>query len=76
MPPEESRYVGDWVQIARKDLDRAKRMLEDADSEASGFFLQQAMEKYLKGFLLSEGWTLKRIHDLEILLNEAIKHDP
>ena len=39
------------------------------------FHLQQAMEKYLKGFLLSTGWTLQRIHDLEPLVYEAIARD-
>ena len=34
------------------------------------------MEKHLKGFLLSKGWQLRRIHDLEALLNHAIGYDP
>jgi len=34
------------------------------------------VEKFLKAFLLSKGWTLQRIHDLEVLLNEALAHDP
>jgi len=38
-------------------------------------YLQQAAEKYLKGYLLSRGWSLKRTHDLEVLLNEAMNHD-
>jgi HEPN domain-containing protein len=44
--------------------------------DGAGFNIQQAVEKYLKGFLLSKGWELKRIHDLEGLLNEAIARDP
>ncbi len=39
------------------------------------FHLQQAIEKYLKGFLLSTGWSLRRIHDLEVLIQEAIERD-
>ncbi len=31
--------------------------------------------KYLKGFLLASGWNLRRIHDLEILLQEVIARD-
>ena len=34
------------------------------------------MEKYLKAFLLSKGWTLRKVHDLEVLLNEAGSHMP
>ena len=43
------------------------------DPDAAGFYLQQAMEKYLKAFLLSKKWKLKRTHDLEVLLNEAVQ---
>jgi HEPN domain-containing protein len=42
----------------------------------AGFHLQQAAEKYLKGYLLYQRWKLERIHNLEALLNEAIQFDP
>ena len=42
----------------------------------AAFCLQQAVEKFLKAFLLSKGWKLRRIHDLEALLDDAIGHDP
>lgn len=75
MPPEESLYPRDWLRIADKDWRRAERALEDADAEEAGFWLQQAVEKYLKAYLLWKGWELKRIHDLEILVNEATRLD-
>ena len=53
-----------------------ERLLEIQDPELAGFSLQQAVEKFLKAFLLSRGWRLRRIHDLEALLNEALVHDP
>ena len=34
------------------------------------------MEKFLKAFLLSKGWRLERIHDLEALLNRALHYEP
>ena len=37
--------------------------------------IQQAIEKYLKGYLLSQSWPLRRIHDLEVLIQEAITRD-
>lgn len=52
-----------------------EHLLTAHDPEAAGFYLQQAIEKFLKAFLLSKGWQLRRIHDLEPLLNEALKHD-
>lgn len=75
MPREESTYPMDWLRIAEKDLRRAQHLLEIEDAEAAGFFLQQALEKYLKAFLLGKGWELKRIHDLEALLNAALEYD-
>ena len=54
---------------------RAEVLLADNDIDGAGFHLQQAAEKYLKGYLLGKGWPLKRIHDLEILLNEAMTYD-
>lgn len=72
---KESRLPDDWFEKARKDLRRVEVLLADDDVEGAGFHLQQAAEKYLKGYLLGKGWPFKRIHDLEVLLNEAITHD-
>jgi HEPN domain-containing protein len=76
MPPEESHYAGDWLRIAERDLQRVELLLNAKDPEAAGFFLQQAVEKSLKAFLLSRGWQLQRIHDLEALLNQALMYLP
>ena len=62
MPREESLYSADWLRIAEKDLGRVEHLLDVHDPEAAGFFLQQAVEKFLKAFLLSKGWELERIH--------------
>lgn len=72
MQPNESLYPNDWLRIAEKDLIRAQHLLSIRDPEASGFYLQQSVEKFLKAFLLRSGWKLQRIHDLEALLNEAL----
>jgi len=76
MPRKESLYPRDWLRIAEKDLGRAQHLLDFGDPEAAGFYLQQAVEKLLKAFLLFKGWSLKRIHDLEVLLNDALTYDP
>ncbi len=76
MPRKESQYPVDWLRIAEKDLLRVHRLLDLQDPEAAGFYLQQATEKFLKAFLLSKGWPLQRIHDLEPLLNAALSYDP
>lgn len=59
-----------------RDLGRVDHLLNVQDPEAAGFFLQQAVEKFLKAFLLSRGWELQRIHDLETLLNVVLAYDP
>lgn len=76
MPHEDSLYPADWLRVAEKDLNRAEHLLSVHDAEAGGFYLQQAVEKFLKAFLLAKGWKLERIHDLEALLNRALRYEP
>jgi HEPN domain-containing protein len=76
MLPEESLYPADWLRIAEKDLLRVEMLLNAQDSAMAGFCLQQAVEKFLKAFLLSKGWELRRIHNLDALLDAAIAYDP
>jgi len=76
MPPDESSYPTDWLRIAEKDHARVRKLLDIDDPEAAAFYLQQTVEKFLKAFLLSRGWRLQKIHDLEALLNEALKFEP
>jgi HEPN domain-containing protein len=61
--------------VGDKELNRARNLLNLGDLEGAGFNIQQAIEKYLEGYLLSRGWELRRIHNLETLLNEAIEYD-
>ncbi len=74
--PNNSLYPPDWFKIAKKDWQRIKIMLKEEDAEAAGYFLQQSLEKYLKAFLLEQGWKLKKIHELDALLDEAVKYNP
>jgi len=41
------------------------------DPSAAGFFLQQRVEKFLKGWLVSRGWALRKTHELDRLLDAA-----
>ena len=70
----DASVADEWILIARKDWRRAERNLKDQDSEAAGFFLQQSLEKYLKAFLLKHDWKLRKIHELDALLDEPSKH--
>lgn len=75
MEREESQYPKDWFRIGDKEIERARNLLKLGDLEGAGFNIQQAVEKYLKGYLLSQGWALKRIHNLETLINETIRYE-
>ena len=69
--------------LAKEWLDRGKQDLEVAQILFSKknyfgvvlFHIHQAVEKYLKGFLIYHGWKLKKIHDIELLLTEAVNYD-
>jgi HEPN domain-containing protein len=66
----------EWLSIARKDWTRIHLMLENDDAEAAALFLQQSVEKFLKAFLLEHGWKLRKIHELDALLDDAAKYKP
>lgn len=72
---KESLYHKDWYEKARQDLEAAKILLSSGKLETGSFHIQQALEKFIKGFLLSKGWKLRRVHDLEDLLDEAVKYN-
>ncbi|PTL36373.1 hypothetical protein CLG94_04895 [Candidatus Methylomirabilis limnetica] len=76
MPREESPYAVDWLRIAEKDLGRVERMLKTTIPRWRDFAFSKGVEKFLKAFLLSKGWQLRRIHDLEALLDDAMAFDP
>lgn len=76
MPETNSSLPEDWFAQGDLDIQAAEILLaQDGPLLIVAFHLQQAIEKYLKGFLLFTGWSLRRIHDLEVLVQEAIAHD-
>jgi HEPN domain-containing protein len=76
MQRSDSSNPADWLAVAEKDLTRLRRALRAHDPDQAGIYLQQAVEKFLKAFLLSCGVTIPRIHILDVLLTEAIAYDP
>lgn len=70
-----SIYPDDWINVAKKDWHRMAVLLADGDPDGAAFFLQQTLEKYLKAFLLEKGWKLRKIHELDTLLDFAIEFD-
>ena len=64
--------VREWFERGRKDLEVTKILVKEEYLDIALFHMHQAVEKYLKGFLISKGWKLKRVHDLEMLITETI----
>ncbi len=73
---KDSRYPLDWLRVAEKDWKRATQRLAEGDDEDAAFHLQQALEKYLKAYLLAHGWELQKTHETTKLLREASVHEP
>ena len=72
----DSTLPADWFDQGDMDVQAAEILLtQGGPLPLVAFHLQQATEKYLKGFLLSTGWALRPIHDLEVLIQEAIAQD-
>jgi HEPN domain-containing protein len=66
-----------WIRFAEGDFAVAQREMQ---SEAPVyhticFLCQSAVEKYLKGYLISEGWALERTHDIVELLGHCMGFD-
>ena len=62
---------------ANADLRTSKKLLNDNDMDYDivCFHLQQFIEKYLKSFLIYNNIEPKRVHSLEILLNDCVTVD-
>jgi len=67
------QVVEEWLERGKHDLEVARFLLiKEEYSDVVLFHIHQAVEKYLKGFLISRDWKLKKIHDLELLVTEAM----
>ena len=75
--PDLKKLVDDWLAFARENLLYARQGMKAdfAPYHTICFLCQGSAEKYLKAYLISEGWELKKIHDLDELLETAVKLD-
>lgn len=77
MQDKESSLPEEWFKKGDDDKQAVEILLEHGGkSSVAACLAQQMLEKYMKGFLLSKGWMLKRTHDLEELLDEMVEFDP
>ena len=67
----------DWFLLAKERLEKADVLFNLFGASYSGVeLLQEAVERYLKGYLVAQGWPLERIHDLNRLVEAAMAFDP
>ncbi|MBC7400057.1 MAG: HEPN domain-containing protein [Mucilaginibacter sp.] len=78
MTPALKAYVEAWVAKAEHDLISAQRLLEIEPMilDNACFHCQQAVEKYLKAYLIYKGLDVERTHDIIFLLSQCANFDP
>ena len=65
----------DWFWLAKERLESADALIESRGICLSAVeLLQESVERYLKGYLISRGWKLERVHDLNRLLDLSMDH--
>ncbi|MBI4266754.1 MAG: HEPN domain-containing protein [Chloroflexi bacterium] len=75
--PVSREYIQEWFDKGSHDLTTAELASKaGAPAYPIAFLLQQAAEKYLKGYLISRGWRLKKTHDLRELIARAAEFSP
>ena len=75
---EEVKLVKDWLKFARENLLFARSGIKEEFSpyHTICFLCQGGAEKYLKAYLIWNGWALKKTHDLVELLGYCVEYEP
>ena len=71
--------VEEWIQKAEGDFLtalREYRARNHPNYDASCFHAQQCLEKYLKAVLQKNGIVFRKVHDLELLLDQCLSVCP
>jgi HEPN domain-containing protein len=67
----------EWFQRGDHDLETAQLLYEEQGyTDIIAFHTQQAIEKYLKGYLILKGQRPPRVHELDTLLNLVSRIEP
>ena len=66
--------VRQWITKAEIDFRTADRLIQDSDPirESIAFHCQQAVEKYVKAFLVRHQREFPKTHDLDLLLTLVV----
>jgi len=73
---KDSKEYKDWIKKGDEDFEVAKLLFKESDfMDTVGYHLHQAIEKYLKGFLLFSNTDYPLIHNLVLLLQQCSEFD-
>jgi len=77
MNNEYENYIEKWLIKANNDLTVAKREIEYENpvTDVVCFHCQQAVEKFLKAFLISKNIETGKTHDVDVLLKKCCQID-
>jgi HEPN domain-containing protein len=67
----------EWLRFAEENLLVAEQALsfEEPTWHTICFLCQSAAEKFLKAYLIAQGWKLERTHDIVVLLGLCADYD-
>ena len=73
---ESNKLALQWIAMGEEDLDAARILIENNGSfRTVGFHCQQAVEKFLKAFLVYSEIKFPKIHDLTELYKLCVQAD-
>lgn len=78
MNQDKADYIENWLFKAREDISVMKRLSDSGIEFYTSticFHAQQAVEKYLKTFLIYHDVDFPRTHDVDFLIDECRKID-
>lgn len=70
------KQAEEWFERGRHDIETAQLLYDERGyTDSIAYHIQQAVEKYLKGYLVLHGKKPPKIHELDSLLNHIAAFD-
>jgi len=70
------KQAEEWFERGRHDIETAQLLYDERGyTDAIAYHIQQALEKYLKGYLVLHGKRPPKIHELDTLLTHIAAFD-
>lgn len=70
------KQAAEWFERGTHDIETAQLLYDERGyTDSIAYHIQQAIEKYLKGYLVLNGKKPPKIHELDILLNHIAAFD-